>query len=127
MPIPVPVKGRKTPLVLRLPRFDFIDETQHDQLQAAREAVDSSLPIRKQQWLGNLELIKPFVSPADFKACEKLSSGQLNLVMLTWAQQSTISLGEFLASADSSTENTEAPSASTSTPEAGQGGTSAGA
>lgn len=125
VPISVPVKGRKTRLVLRLPRFDFIDEHQHDALQAAVDGVDESLPPRKRQWAANLLMIKPFVSAADYKACETLSSGQVNMIVSYWAQQSTISVGEFLASADSSTESTEAQSDSTSTTEDGPAATSA--
>jgi hypothetical protein len=121
--IPVPIKGRKTPLVLKVPRFDFIDEAQHDAIQAGIEGIDESLIIRKKQRLVTLAMLKPFLSAADYKVCDGLVVGQLNLIQANWSQQSAISLGESLASAGSSTENTEAHSPSTSTPEGGHGGT----
>lgn len=124
--ISIPVKGRK-PLVLRLPRFDFIGEDQHDELQAAVQTQvekDPELPLRKHQRLADLVFIKPFVSASEFKACEALLPGQLRLVISTWAEQSSIPLGEFLASAASSPGNTEAPSSTTSIPAAGRAETS---
>jgi hypothetical protein len=125
--IPVPVKGRKTPLVLRLPRFDFLDEDQHDAMSAATEKVaeeSADLPARKQQRLFDLAMLKPHVAAKDWPAVEALPVGPLNAIVGVWAEQSNIPLGEFLASADSSTENTEAPSSTTSTPEDGQEETS---
>jgi hypothetical protein len=125
--IPVPVKGRKTPLVIRVPRFDFIDEDKHDALDKLGAVVAEANPdmdLRRQQRLVDLGGLKLFLSAKDAAACESLTSGQLQAVMSAWAAGSTIPLGEFLASADSSTENTEAPSKPTSTPEDGQGATS---
>jgi hypothetical protein len=125
--IPVPVKGRKTPLVLRLPRFDFIDEDQHDAMNsAAAEVVQANADAvpRKQQWLVHLAWLKPHVPPKDYAVCETLTVGQLSAVVGVWAERSSIPLGEFLASADSSTGNTEAQSSTTSTTPDGQDGTS---
>lgn len=125
--IPVPVKGRKTPLVLKVPRFDFLDEDQHDAMMTASSEVDEQnkdLPLRKRQRLTDLSALKPFLSQRDFGVCETLPAGQLQAIIIAWAAGSSVPLGELLASAGSSTENTEAPSSSTSTPEAGQGETS---
>ncbi|MCV7009490.1 hypothetical protein [Mycobacterium gordonae] len=123
------MKGRKAPLVLRVPRFDFIDETQHDELTASVAELDTDKyvgePFRKRMRLATLLMLKPFLSAADYKVCETLPVGQLNAIQVVWREKSSIPLGEFLASADSSTENTEAQSDSTSTPEDGPAATSA--
>jgi hypothetical protein len=120
--IPVPVKGRKTPLVLKVPRFDFIDEAQYDAIEEATKGIGTE--TRKQMRLSALALLKPFLSAADYKACETLSVGQLNVIQAVWGEQSSTSLGELLASGDSSAENTEAQSSTTSTPEDGSDSTS---
>jgi hypothetical protein len=122
--IPVPVKGRKTPLVLKVPRFDFIDEAQHDAIEEATKKIDTKLVPRKQMRLAALVLLKPFLSVADYRACETLSVGQLNMIQASWGEQSSIPLGESPASADSSLENTEAQSSTTSTPGDGSDSTS---
>jgi hypothetical protein len=123
----VPVPGRKQPMVIKLPRFDFIDESQHAAIDEAFKSVDSEhadWPIRRRRHLANLKIIKPFMTAKDYAACEKLTVGQLDMIIERWAEQSNVSLGEFLASAESSMENTEAPSSLTSMPEDGQEGTS---
>jgi hypothetical protein len=124
--IPVPVKGRKTPLVLRLPRFDFIDEDQHDAMSAATEKVaeESADAAPEAAAAVHLAMLKPHVPPKDYAVCETLTVGQLSAVVGVWAERSSIPLGEFLASADSSTGNTEAQSSTTSTTPDGQEGTS---
>lgn len=121
VPIPVPLKGRK-PITLKLPRFDFIDEDQHDAIEAAAKAADDAnkeLPLRKRQRLADLALLKPFVSEKDYQACESLTSGQLQVLIKIWATGSQVALGELLASEVSSTENTGAQSPSTSIAEGG--------
>jgi hypothetical protein len=125
--IPVPVKGRKTPLVIRVPRFDFIGEDQHDILENVGAEIAEANPgmgIRKLQRLTDLAALKLFLPAKDYTTCEGLTSGQLQAVMIAWAEGSTIPLGELLASAESSTGNTEAHSSTTSTHEDGQGETS---
>ncbi len=125
--IPVPVKGRKTPMVLRVPRFDFIDEPTYDECIAAIEAIEkehADLVPRKRQRLIHLVWLKAFVPPKDYEVCETLALGQLDAIMLEWSNRSSIPLGELLASGTSSTANTEAPSSMTSTSGAGRGATS---
>ncbi len=123
--IPVPVKGRKTPWTLRLPRFDFMEESAYDEMIAAAEAAQAAEDTpRKRDRAANLAMIKCFVSAKDHAVCDGLASGQLSAVMLIWAEKSSVSLGELLASAPSSMATTEAPSSSTSTPAAGRAETS---
>jgi hypothetical protein len=80
VPIPVPVKGRKTPLVLRLPRFDFIDEDQHDAMNsAAAEVVQANADAvpRKQQWLVHLAWLKPHVPPKGLRGVRDADGGSV--------------------------------------------------
>lgn len=126
----VRVKGRKTPMVLRLTRFDFIPEQEFVDWMAGADAVrdeetqrDGSTP-RTVNRAVNLAMLKPFVPLKDYRVCEQLAAGQLDAIMLRWAEASSISLGELLASAPPSPGSTEAPSATTSTAEDGPGSTS---
>jgi hypothetical protein len=61
-------------------------------------------------------MLKACVSAAQYKRCEPLTIGQLNAIREHWIEQSSIALGEFLASAQSSkTATSEAPPNTTST------------
>lgn len=124
--ISVPVKGRK-PIELTLPRFDFIADNQYDEMIAASEQAardNPNTPARKVNKLVNLAMLKPFLTAKDLAVCETLPPGQIDAIMLIWVERSSISLGELLASAQSSTANTEAASNTTLTPAGGRGATS---
>ncbi|WP_142396025.1 hypothetical protein [Mycobacterium kansasii] len=118
--IPVPVKGRK-PVVLKVPRFDFMGEDVHQAWEdAAKQAGENKdMPLSRQQRITDLAALKLVLPEKDYKVCETLTSGQLQIVMLNWAKESAFPLGELLASADSLTGNTEAPSSMTSTAQDG--------
>ena len=119
--ISVPVKGRR-PLVLRLPRFEYIDEPVYDDMMAALEAIDATevddatkLPVRKRNRLITLTTLKPFAAPKDYAVLERLPLGQLDNISEVWREQSAIPLGEYVASKTFSEVSTEAPSDTTST------------
>jgi hypothetical protein len=114
--ISVPIKGRK-PLTLKVPRYDFITEDIYDAMDTDITAIDEKLAPRKQIRLARLAMLKPFLSPAEYKACETLTVGQLDAVVEKWATESNIPLGEYLASVTSSETSTEAPSNTTSSSE----------
>lgn len=114
IPFQIPVKGRR-PVVLKLPRFDFIPEDDFDQLTAEIEELDKQeLPLRKYSRQLALLMLKHFTSERDYAVVESLATGQLDQILTSWREHSTVSLGESGASADSSTESTEAPSDTTS-------------
>ena len=123
----VALKGGKT-LILSVPRFDFIDEPTHKDMSVELEKIDAdeTLSARERVRASTLVMLKPFVAARDYKQCESLVVGQLNVIRDHWIAQSNITLGELLASAASSTANTEAPSNTTSTPEDGPDATSGG-
>lgn len=120
----IPITGSKLPLQLRLPRFDFIDEDELDNIQDSIEKIDPELAPHKAQRQAYLLQIKPFCDDSQFALVEKLKLGQLTQIMDTWTKKSAISLGEFLASDDSSTENTGRRSGRTSSGKAGDESTS---
>jgi hypothetical protein len=114
IPFHIPVKGRR-PLVLKLPRFDFIPEDDFDQLTESIEALDKEdLPLRKYSRALALLMLKQFVSDKDYTVLETLATGQLDQILNGWREQSQVSLGESEASENSSTESTEAQSSTTS-------------
>lgn len=120
----IPTTGK--PVEIRLPRFDFIDEDVLDDIQSGIESIDSELPAHRAQRQAFLVQIKPFCDDTQFAVVDKLKLGQLTQIMDTWTTKSAISLGEFLASDDSSTENTGRRSGRISLKEVGGASTSAG-
>ena len=118
--ISVALKGRR-PMVLRLPRYDMIDEAVYRVMFAELDAIDTdddkkSLSPRDRTRLAVLTMLKPFVPDKDYKLCEGLALGQLVAIRDHWATQTEIPLGEYMASLTSPTGNTEAPSNTTSSP-----------
>lgn len=109
---------------LALPRLDFIDETELDEIQSAIEALDPDLAPHRAQRQAYLIQLKPFCTDEQFQAAEKLKLGELTQITDTWTKRSALPLGEFLASDDSSTENTGRPSRRTSSNKAGAESTS---
>jgi len=71
---------------------------------------------RKKNRQARLVMFKPVVSAKDYKILETFTVGQLELLYNEWADESNIPLGKYLASERFSTENTEAPSPTTSLP-----------
>ena len=115
----IPVKGRR-PLILKVPRFEFIEDAVYRDMKAALTAIDDNQDMeqRDRQRGTILVMLKAFVSGKDYLLCEAFSLGQLNWIYENWNQASNIPLGEYMASNNSSMENTEAPSSTTSTSEA---------
>ena len=119
----IPVKDGD-PIEVSFPRFDFIDEDELDTITEAIENIDPDLAAHKAQRMAYLIQMKPFCNDTQYAVLEKLKLGQLTQIMNTWTQKSAISLGEFLASDDSSTENTGRQSKRTSSPKGGGAETS---
>lgn len=115
IPFEIPVKGRK-PLLVNLPRFDFIPEGEFDELNKEIEELDSDLSLRKYSRALALLMLKRFVTEKDYTVLETLATGQLDQILNGWREQSSVSLGESGASDNSSTETTGAPSDTTSSP-----------
>ena len=103
-------------LQLRLPRFDMLPEKLLDDMDAKLTAIteETEPSQRKRNRLARLTMFKTVVPAKDYKMLETFTIGQLDLIWEDWVEQSGIPLGKYLASAPSSTENTEAPSPMTS-------------
>lgn len=112
-------------MVVSFPRFDFIDEDELDDITNNIEKLDPEMAPHKAQRQAYLIQMKPFCTDEQYAVVEKLKLGQLTQIMNTWTQKSAITLGEFLASDDSSTENTGRQSKRTSSPKGGAAETSA--
>ena len=119
----IPVKGGD-PIEVSFPRFDFIDEDELDAITDAIDKIDPELAAHRAQREAYLIQMKPFCTDDQYSVVQKLKLGQLTQMMNTWTQKSAISLGEFLASDDSSTENTGRQSKRTSSSKAGAAETS---
>ena len=104
---------------LSLPRLDFIDEDTLDEIQAAIEALDDTLPIHRAQRQAYLLQLKPFCDDTQYEKLSTLKLGELTQITDTWTKRSALPLGEYLASDDSSTENTGRPSRRTSSNKGG--------
>lgn len=109
---------------LKLPRLDFIDEDELDEIQSAIEALDSDMPVHRAQRQAYLIQLKPFCDTDQFAAVEKLKLGELTQITDTWTKRSALPLGEYLASDDSLTESTGRPSRRTSSNKGGVDSTS---
>jgi hypothetical protein len=105
-------------LALQLPRFDFLPEKILDEMDTKLSAIDDNQDLnqRKKNRQARLVMFKPVVSAKDYKILETFTVGQLELLYNEWADESNIPLGKYLASERFSTENTEAPSPTTSLP-----------
>ena len=120
----IPVKD-SDPIEVSFPRFDFIDEDELDAITDAIDKIDPDLAAHRAQRQAYLIQMKPFCTDDQFAVVEQLKLGQLTQMMNTWTAKSALSLGEFLASDDSSTENTGRQSKRTSSPKGGGAETSA--
>lgn len=133
IPFTLPVKG-KDPIVFKVPRRDFQPPNEIKTLQWLMAELDyepdklkglvdpdESFAVEKACYLLAL---RPHVSAAQFKVLQKQTFGALRFINDRWNEQSRVTLGEYWASANSSTENTERPSNRTSSTEAGTSGTS---
>lgn len=140
IPFTVPVKERK-PLEFTVKRLDFIPEDEFDELVQELDVLDGktepvlddkgdpligddgepvTIPVkvvnpREAERQVVLTMLKHCVTPKQLETLTTLSHGQLNFVKKCWQEQSRVSLGEYWASASSST-STRRPSNSTSSP-----------
>lgn len=137
IPFTLPVKGKK-PIVFKVPRRDFQppedvkllqwlmseldgNEEKLKALVDTEAEVNPSVAVEKACFLLAL---KPHVTAAQFKTLQKASYGQLRFINDRWNEQSRVTLGEYWASANGSTENTQRQSNSTSSPSDGTDSTS---
>ena len=118
--IQFPVAG----ITVTVPRFDFIDEDTLDEIQDRIDKIDPELVPHRQQREAMLLQFRPFCTDDEFEVVKNLKLGQLTFMMNKWTESSGIPLGEFLASDDSSTENTGRPSRRTSSSKGGGDSTS---
>jgi hypothetical protein len=118
IPFTVKVKGRK-PLSFTVPRYDAIDpDTYTGMLDRLNEIeADAELPVFEKRRATTLSMLRLFVNDAQFEVLEKLKLVQLNHIAEQWSEASGISLGELLASPNTSTVSTVRPSGTTSSPE----------
>lgn len=107
--------------VIAVPRFDFINEDEIDAIQEAIEAIDGDLPAHRQQREAILLHFHPFCTPPQWEVVQSLKLGQLRYMMDTWTERSSVSLGEYLSSVESSTETTAKQSKRTSSSKGGAG------
>lgn len=124
VPFSVKVPSRKTPLVFKLPRRDFtpyedvkllkwlVVELYYDESKLSA-LVDPDDPRAKDK-AAHLLAFRPYLTDAQFKALRTLSFGQLKFISEQLNNQSSITVGEFLASTNSSTGSTGRPSKQTS-------------
>jgi len=122
IPFEIPLKGRK-PLLFKVPRLDFLTEDEFDSMTKEIEALDEEKTLNtmhKKTRAVVLVMLRPFVTKPQLTALERVPISYLNQILEAWQENSATSLGEFLASANSSTENTGAPSDTTSSPGDGQ-------
>lgn len=108
-------------ITVTVPRFDFINEDEIDSIQEAIEAIDGDLPAHRQQRDAILIHFDRFCDDEQKKVIAGLALGQLRFMMDTWTEQSSISLGKYLDSEPSSTENTVKRSSRTSSNKGGGG------
>lgn len=112
-------KAPSKPFTITIPRFDFMDEDTFDEMQAALQALPKTdtdgnlLTVRKNGRAIALTMLKAVVPKAKHAALEKCTSGELDQALAAWTKHSQLSLGELLASADSS-GSTGRPSEQTS-------------
>jgi hypothetical protein len=121
IPFEIPIKGRK-PLQFTVPRLDYIDEEEFIALTKDIEALDEDESfdnMRKKTRAIALVMLKRFLTEQQMAILEKVAFGCLNQILETWQEKSAMNLGEFLASADSSTESTGRPSKPISSPKDG--------
>lgn len=113
-----PAHPRK-PFTVTIPRMDFMDEPTFDDMQAKLQSLERTdkdgnpLPQRKVSRAIALTMLSAVVSKKELEALEKCTSGELDQALAEWTKHSQMSLGELLASADSST-STGTPSEQTS-------------
>jgi hypothetical protein len=102
-----PISGREA-MVLVVPRFDCLEREQikvmNRELRELDDKKDSDgLPLTPQdKSLQQLMImVKPFLPEADLNVLEHLRPVELDQIAQYWQDQSTISLGELLASTNS--------------------------
>ena len=133
VPFTVPVKGKK-PVEFKVPRRDFQPPEDVKTLQwlmteldyepdKLAELVDPDEPVAIEKAC-YLIALKPHVTAAQLKILKGLSIGALRFIDSRWTEQSRVTVGEYWASASTSTGSTPRPSNSNSSPSDGTNGTS---
>lgn len=123
-----PAAPRKQ-FTVTIPRFDYMDEDTFDEMTKALQSLPDTdgdgnpLPVRKTSRAIALTMLKAVVPKDKYTSLEKCTSGELDQALAEWTKHSQMSLGELLASADSST-STGTPSEQTSSTEDGDEKTS---
>lgn len=88
------IKG-KTPVTFEVPRFDFIDEDQFDEITEELKALDEKdLSQRKLSREVALVMLRHFVDDNIYTLLQKLRTGELDQMMEAWRNASSVSLGE---------------------------------
>jgi len=102
-----PVPG-KQPIVLTVPRFDTMERRQLKAINKDLAALDDKKgddgePLSPQDKSLEvvLTMLRPFVGDDDLKVVGQLKQIELDQIATYWQEQSTISLGELLASTNS--------------------------
>jgi hypothetical protein len=108
-------------ITISVPRFDFISEDEIDAIQEQIDAIDADLPAHRQQREMIVIHLNHFCDEEQQAVVAGLALGQLRFMMDTWTEQSSISLGKYLASEPSSTETTVKRSSRTSSNKGGGG------
>ena len=120
-----PVKGVE-PVIITVPRFDFMPVGELKQLQANISVVEES---EQEGEDAQREVIfvslKPFVTDQEYELISGLALGTLQHISQVWAEQSGVPLGELLAS-NSSSANTRRQSNTTSSPKPVSGSATSG-
>ncbi len=112
-----PIKG-KTPVVITLPRFNFLPFDDLKALQDAvsevedREVSDDFDQNEKSKQIA-LASLKPFLTDTQLELVDNFELGVLEQISQEWARQSAMPLGESSAS-NGSSKNTRRPSNTTS-------------
>jgi len=119
IPFHIP-NGRGRPLLLKIPRLDFLTEDQFDGMSEALETLngDAKLSERKKGRAVALAMLRQVTTDPQYAALEKLATGQLDQLLNEWTKRSAVSLGES-GSSDESSMSTAEPSTATSLTVAG--------
>jgi hypothetical protein len=116
IPFNVP-NGNGEPMLIKLPRFDFLTEEQFDEMTAELEEIDKDTELagRKRGRKIALTMLRHVTTDAQYEALGKLAMGQLDQIVEEWRNRSQISLGESDSSATSSASTAEPSTATSST------------
>ena len=110
-----PVKGR-TPAMIVLPRFDFMNRTEFrammEAIEKATDADNKELSDTDRTYNVILATLAPYVSETLLKTLEEVPMGVLEQISSDWNESSSIKLGE-LRRSKTSAKSTKAASVTT--------------